>query len=142
MKKIVQLDDYEYKKLADLAKLNEQGILEKALSLWKEKGVAEIRIKIDAGKDWEDSFSIKCDTYFWNKDEKFQVPFDIRQRFRDIIKSNIDFILEEKYGEPVEMVNKLNKRIYEVSRLRIILYGIAASGWAAFIGYCVFNKIF
>lgn len=141
MKKIVQLDDYEYKKLADLAKLNEQGILEKALSLWKEQGVAEIKIKIDSGNDWEHSFWIKCDTYFWYKDDKFQVPFDIRQRFIKIIQSNLDHILEEKYGEPVKMVNKLNKRICEISRLRIILYGIAASGWAAFIGYCVFNKI-
>ena len=46
MRKIVQLDEHEYSKLADLAKLNEKEIEKRAIDLWKEKGVAEITIKI------------------------------------------------------------------------------------------------
>ena len=38
MRKIVQLDEYEYSKLADLAKLNEKEIEKRAIDLWKEKG--------------------------------------------------------------------------------------------------------
>ena len=49
MRKIVQLDEYDYNKLADLAKLNEKEIEKHAIDLWKEKGVAEITIKIDTG---------------------------------------------------------------------------------------------
>lgn len=40
MRKIVQLDEYDYNKLADLAKLNEKEIEKHAIDLWKEKGVA------------------------------------------------------------------------------------------------------
>lgn len=46
MKKIVQLDEYEYNKLAELAKLNEEQINQKAADLWEKKGVAEIEINI------------------------------------------------------------------------------------------------
>lgn len=52
MRKIVQLDEYDYNKLADLAKLNEKEIEKHAIDLWKEKGVAEITIKIDTGRDY------------------------------------------------------------------------------------------
>lgn len=54
MRKIVQLDEYDYNKLADLAKLNEKEIEKHAIDLWKEKGVAEITIKIDTGRDYND----------------------------------------------------------------------------------------
>lgn len=37
MRKIVQLDEYDYNKLADLAKLNEKEIEKHAIDLWKEK---------------------------------------------------------------------------------------------------------
>ena len=64
MRKIVQLDEYEYNKLADLAKLNEEHIEERAIKLWKEKGVAEITIKIDTGRNYDDNCRIDCSTYF------------------------------------------------------------------------------
>lgn len=53
MKKIVQLDEYEYNKLAELAKLNEEQINQKAADLWEKKGVAEIEINIETGHDTE-----------------------------------------------------------------------------------------
>lgn len=130
MKKIVQLRDYEYNELYEKAKLNEQQIEEKALSLWKEKGVAEIHITVNTNKDWRDEYYIKCFTSLWYKDGKFQIQEDIRSRFEKIIKSAVQNRAKEEFGDPVKYVNRLNKRIYDVSRLKVILYAIAASGWA------------
>lgn len=130
MEKIVQLRDYEYNELYEKAKLNEQQIEEKALSLWKEKGVAEIHITVDTNKDWRDEYYIKCFTSFWYKDGKFQIQEDVRNRFEKIIKSAVQNRAKEEFGDPVKYVNILNKRIYYVARLKVILYAIAASGWA------------
>ena len=58
MKKIVQLDEYEYNKLAELAKLNEEQINQKAADLWEKKGVAEIEINIETGHDTRHVFRI------------------------------------------------------------------------------------
>lgn len=60
MNRIVQLSEHEYNKLSDLAKLNEQSISEQANALWKEKGVAEVTIRVKTGSDYDDSFSLGC----------------------------------------------------------------------------------
>lgn len=100
------------------------------MSLWKEKGVAEIHIKVDTNKDWRDEYYINCFTFLWYKDGKFQIQEDVRSRFEKIIKSAVQNRAKEEFGDPVKYVNRLNKRIYNVSRLKVILYAIAASGWA------------
>ena len=74
MRKIVQLDEHEYSKLADLAKLNEKEIEKRAIDLWKEKGVAEITINIDTGRDYNDYCRIDCSTNFFYKDDRFYIP--------------------------------------------------------------------
>ena len=86
MRKIVQLDEYEYSKLANLAKLNEKEIEKHAINLWKEKGVAEITIKIDVGRDYNDYCRIDCSTYLFYKDDRFYIPENVRDRFRKIVK--------------------------------------------------------
>lgn len=53
MEKIVQLGEYEYNKLSDLAKLNESQIEERALKLYKRKAVAEVDITVKVGRDKE-----------------------------------------------------------------------------------------
>ena len=51
MDKIVQLSEYEYNKLSALAKLNESQIEEKALDMYKIKGVAGLKITIKMDTD-------------------------------------------------------------------------------------------
>lgn len=130
MEKIVQLKDYEYNELYEKAKLNEQQIEEKALSLWKEKGVAEIHITVSTIKNYKDEYYIKCFASLWYKDGKFQIQEDVRSRFEKIIESAVQNRAEEEFGDLVNTLNILNKRLHDVSRLKVILYAIAASGWA------------
>ena len=130
MEKIVQLKDYEYNELYEKAKLNEQQIEEKALSLWKEKGVAEIHITVSTIKNYKDEYYIKCFASLWYKDGKFQIQEDVRSRFEKIIESAVQNRAEEEFGDLVNTQNILNKRLHDVSRLKVILYAIAASGWA------------
>ena len=82
MKKIVQLDEYEYNKLAELAKLNEEQINQKAADLWEKKGVAEIEINIETGHDTRHVFRIDCRPYIKYRSERFFIPDKLRERFR------------------------------------------------------------
>lgn len=130
MRKIVQLDEYDYNKLADLAKLNEKEIEKHAIDLWKEKGVAEITIKIDTGRDYNDYCRIDCSTYLFYKDNRFYIPENVRERFRKIVKENVMWDIEERFGDLKGAINKFNREAKWISYTKFVLYMIALSGWA------------
>ena len=130
MKKIVQLEEYEYNKLADLAKLNEKQIEKRAIDLWKEKGVAEITIRIDCGRDYDDNYRINCSTSFFYKDGRFYIPEIIRERFRKIIKEDIMWNIEERFGDLKGAINKFNREAKLIGYTKFIFYMMALSGWA------------
>ena len=130
MRKIVQLDEYDYNKLADLAKLNEKEIEKLAIDLWKEKGVAEITIKIDTGRDYNDYCRIDCSTYLFYKDNRFYIPENVRERFRKIVKENVMWDIEERLGDLKGAINKFNREAKWIGYTKFVLYMIALSGWA------------
>ncbi|MDB0754667.1 hypothetical protein POY69_22005 [Phocaeicola vulgatus] len=130
MRKIVQLDEYDYNKLADLAKLNEKEIEKHAIDLWKEKGVAEITIKIDTGRDYNDYCRIDCSTCLFYKDNRFYIPENVRERFRKIVKENVMWDIEERFGDLKGAINKFNREAKWIGYTKFVLYMIALSGWA------------
>lgn len=130
MRKIVQLDEYEYSKLADLAKLNEKEIEKRAIDLWKEKGVAEIIIKIDTGRDYNDYCRIDCSAHFFYKDDRFYTPENVRERFRKIVKENVMWNIEEWFGDLKGAINKFNREAKWIGYTKFIFYMMALSGWA------------
>lgn len=130
MRKIVQLDEYDYNKLADLAELNEKEIEKHAIDLWKEKGVAEITIKIDTGRDYNDYCRIDCSTYLFYKDNRFYIPENVRERFRKIVKENVMWDIEERFGDLKGAINKFNREAKWIGYTKFVLYMIALSGWA------------
>lgn len=135
MRKIVQLEQYEYDELTEIAKLNETQIEKRAMELWEGKGVAEIKIKIDMGTDYDDTYSIDCKAYLWYNDEKFQIPDDLRNRFAEIVKKDVMWNIEKKFGDLVKAINVFKRKTASLNHAKYSLWGIAASGWAAFIAY-------
>lgn len=130
MRRIVQLESYEYEKLVEISKLNQDQIEEKALKMWNEKGVAEVNVNIRMGEDYKRTFSIDCRPYMLYTSDKFFIPEKIRERFRHIIKGEIDYLIKSKFGTTVDAINFCNRRIDEVNRIRGVLWAVAASGWA------------
>lgn len=130
MRKIVQIDEYEYGKLTELAKLNEQQISKRAIELWEEEGVAEIRFTLYAGKDSFDTFTLDCKSFIFYKNGKFVIQKELRNRFKKIIDDEVMYRIEEKFGGLVKTINLYNKKIDYLDHSKLILWGIAASGWA------------
>lgn len=135
MEKIVQLGEYEYNKLSDLAKLNESQIEERALKLYKEKGVAEVDITVKI-KD-EECYSTQrfnCSAFVWYKDGKFYIQEKLRDRLSKLIKKQVLREVSDTYGEPIDIMNKYSREIHDLQTVRFIIWTIAVSGWAAFAG--------
>lgn len=135
MEKIVQLSEYEYNKLSALAKLNESQIEEKALDMYKTKGVAKLEVVIKMDTDeygFEHYFD--CSTFIWYKDEKFFISEDLRGRLGEYINERVFDVIAEKYGEPVKWFNRFSKELHDLSLVKYIIWTIAISGWAAFAG--------
>lgn len=131
MKKIVQLENHEYENLVELAQINKQKIEEKALKLWNEKGVAEIRITIDSGHDYDDEYKITASSYMMYKDSKFYIPETLRIRFRKIINEVVNDSISKKFGNMTQIINIYNGKVSSLNRIKFTLMAIAASGWAA-----------
>lgn len=135
MEKIVQLSEYEYSKLACLAKLNESQIEEKALDMYKARGVAGLKITVKMDTDeysYEHHFD--CSTFIWYKDEKFFISEELRRRLEEYINERVFDVIVEKYGEPIKWFNRFSKELRDLSLVKYIIWTIAISGWAAFAG--------
>lgn len=135
MEKIVQLSEYEYNKLSSLAKSNESQIEEKALDMYKIKGVAGLKITIKMDTD-EYSFEhhFDCSTFIWYKDEKFFISEELRRRLEEHINERVLDVIADKYGEPIKWFNRFSKELRDLSLVKYIIWTIAISGWAAFAG--------
>ena len=136
MEKIVQLSEYEYNKLSDLAKLNESQIEDRALKLYKDKGVAKIDRTVNVGRDNEyySTQHFNCSAFVWYKDDKLYIQEKLRDRLGKLIKKCVLNEVSDKYGEPIDLMNKYSKEIHDLQIARFILWTIALSGWAAFAG--------
>lgn len=136
MEKIVQLSEYEYNKLSDLAKINESQIEDRALKLYKEKGIAGLKITVKMDKDeysYEHHFD--CSTFIWYKDEKFFISEKLRRRLEEHIKGRVLDTIVENYGEPIKWLDRFSKERRDLRLVKYIIWTIAISGWAAFAGY-------
>lgn len=133
MEKIVQLSEFEYNKLSALAKLNESQIEEKALDMYKTKGVAGLKITVKMDTDeYGCEHHFDCSTFVWYKDDKFFIPEELRGRLEEYINRRVLDVIADKYGEPIKWYNRFSKELRDLSLVKYIIWTIAISGWAAF----------
>lgn len=137
MEKIIQMTQYEYDRIADLAKINEDEINNRAEKLWKERGAATINIKVDTGTDYDNNYSIDCTAYLFYKDDRFQIPYELRRRFEKIIDENIMRDIEGRFGGLEKAITAFKKKQESLDHSKYYLWGLVTTGWAAFAA-CIF----
>lgn len=111
-------------------------MVEWALKLYKEKGVAEVDITVKVGRDNEyySTQRFNCLAFVWYKDNKFYIQEKLRDRLGKLIEKQVIREVSDKYGKPVDLMNKYSKKIHDLQIAKFILWTIALSGWAAFAG--------
>ena len=130
--KIVQMSVREYESLQRAARLKEKQIQQEALKLWKEKGVATIRISVKCNDNshLDDEYEIDCSSFVWCKDERFIIQQPLRSRIQDIIMNSTQDMIDNYVGEPIAIRNRFVKKERKLIAQACYLWLIAASGWA------------
>lgn len=139
MRKIVQLDDSEYNRIMELANLNEKQIEEKALDLYKSRGVATVEICIRTENGTTSQRVFNCDTDVWYKDYKFFISERLRDRLGEFINKIVEEKANRDYDTPGALMFRYAKMVEQIKTVRYVMYMLAISGWVAFVA-CLFFK--
>lgn len=129
MQRIIQLDEADYNKLAELAKLNQKQIDEKALELWKKKGIPNFTITLYIGGNFIHYDEVMSEAYMWTNDGRFFIPESFRKRIERYINYRIKDAFKSYYADPDELKKLYQKKIEMMKYARWIMCLIALSGW-------------
>lgn len=132
MKRIIQIDESEYNQLADKASLNEKQIEERAINLYKERGVAKIEITVRTKSDVYLTRTFSCDSWVFYKDARFFISEELRDRLRSFITKYVQERINQDYETPQRLMIEYCRRLESLKIVKYIIYAVALSGWAAF----------
>lgn len=139
MRKIVQLYDSEYNRIIELANLNEKQIEEKALDLYKSRGVATVEIRVRTENDTTSRRVFNCDTDVWYNDDKFFISDRLRDRLGKFINKIVEEKINRDYDTPGALMLRHAKIVEQIKTVRYVMYMLSMSGWVAFVA-CLFFK--
>ena len=131
MQRIIQIDESEYNQLVDKASLNEKQIEERAINLYKERGVAKIEITVRTKSDVYLTRIFSCDSWVFYKDDRFFISEELRDRLRSFITKYVQERINQDYETPQELITEYNRKVFFFNYLKYVFYLIAASGWGA-----------
>lgn len=123
MNKIIQLQEYEYNRLCDLAHLNEELINTKAEELYKQKGTCAISliIKSNLVEDDGDKLLLTADSYVHECDDNYTLSDEAHERLEAIVSQKAVDIMRRRYGVQIDDYNSLQRKMKRVSTLYRVL---------------------
>lgn len=132
MERIVQLQAYEYDKLVEQAQKNEEAIKQEALRLYKEHGVAEVKVSINTtdrnnGDRDLNTFVYVCKDYHWCGDDA--ITDEMKQDIERDIKDSVSRIVEMKYGKNIADTNYCRRMVRKVERRSALIDILSVLGW-------------
>lgn len=132
MRQIVQLEQSEYDSLCDTARFNKRQIDEKAVELWKSQAIARINVHVVIGDTYVEDFHIDCSTSVFNKDDRFTLPQENREKLAEEINAAVKDGIAHEYGEAATIIRRYREWSRALHITRYLLWGLALSGWTAF----------
>ena len=137
MERIVQLREYEYKKLCESAKMNDAEIEKRAQKMYEEKGMYGIQLNINCGRtEYNDTIEFFVGGYVkdWHsfpltKDEKKKVSRFVCNRVREM--------MVDKFGTQIDNLNYYENRKRILERRHSIFVGVTILGWLCAVGLAV-----
>lgn len=137
MERIVQLREYEYKKLCESAKMSDAEIEKRAQKMYEEKGMYGIQLNINCGRtEYNDTIEFFVGGYVkdWHsfpltKDEKKKVSRFVCNRVREM--------MVDKFGTQIDNLNYYENRKRILERRHSIFVGVTILGWLCAVGLAV-----
>lgn len=142
MKKIIQLDEYDYNKLVEKAKMTEKQIQDGIKTEIDKINLVNVKISLDCGNNWNDEFRITANldydiAGYHRYSDDWQpiriVSYDQCRKAVDRIHRWMTEQISERYGMDAKIINS-NRNAYK-NRWKWYAFFIilSASGWAAAI---------
>lgn len=132
---IVQMPLREYEKLKSISSAKQKQIEKEAIKLWKEKGVATLRIDVGVkGHDYGyGMMNIDCSSYVFYKDDKFFISEELRRRVADYCTSMVQSEIDNYICDPVKQMRSLEEERNKVGRWFLTSIILTIIGWATAI---------
>lgn len=135
-KRIVQLYDYEYQKLFELAKMTDQEVYDLADKMYREKGPASIKIQVAIGDNRHYNYDrfhdimIDVDSYVASSEiYKFSLSNSEARKIKTFVDNKVLQYMQAKFGENINKLNYLERDIRSFSNLRKSFLIITVLGW-------------
>lgn len=132
---IMLLRKSEYDKLVELAEANEKEIQDRALKMWKEKGIPQLDIRMEirslGGRDIIDSgkYKFEAGSYIYNKEGNFCITEKAKERFSNMVREWTHELMERNFGERLMAVNEWNKKVDRLESIRKRFISFTLIGW-------------
>ncbi len=128
MEKIVQLSEYEYNQLVELAELNEKKIEKRAKQLYKEEGILYINIRTAIERDFRDEFVFKCKAVDGDSNNVFISYYDKREIIEKV-RIYAEKLFMMNFGEYIRKMSDTHKIYVSAKKARRTFMIYTITGW-------------
>lgn len=128
IKKIIQLSEWEYDRLADKANASDKRVEELAEEMYKKRGAYEISLSLELKNDIEDRLTIRPYSYFRDWD-KFEVSMSDKKRLAKFVKTRAQYYMEKEFGSHITNINYLLSERKKLKLTKFKFIGLTIAGW-------------
>lgn len=132
---VVLVRKKDYDELVKLSNASKKTIEELAEEMWKEKGVASIKLALEIRRDKGmelvncDHYTFDANTYIYNNERKFNIPEETKKRFCKLIKGWTCELMNHEFGERISDINKLKRDMFNALKIKRMFIGFTITGW-------------
>ncbi len=130
IRKVVQLDEYDYNELVKMASLKEKQIEKQAQKLYEKKGTYRIDIRLEIRDYYNETIEIAPYTNVNNWDEKFPISDADKRKIINYFNERILLVMKRKFGKQIEDKNLYVDKLRQLKIVKTAFIGLTIAGWA------------
>lgn len=138
MERIVQLTDYEYKRLKEQADATQATIEEGIREGIKDSCNLSVSLELEVDKNWNDVITITPCVYvksgFFQSSSKeiiYAISHDACRKINDHIEQWLDRQIRKRYKFDIDTINKYRDRLSNRWKINTAFLILSSSGWLA-----------
>lgn len=131
MKKIVQLEETEYKTLSEQAAFNQSEIVRLARKMYEDRGTFAIVLDLDCDQDYQDNITIKAHSHVKDWEGKYPLSEKDKKEIVEFVNYRALKMMRKKFGRQIDNINLWNKRLDLLRNWKMKFIGWMIFGWLA-----------
>ncbi len=129
MERIVQLNEYEYKTMADLAKLKEKQIQERAKKLYEEKGILGIEVELNIHENYNETFELRSYGTRNGDWDNSLIPYAKKRELIALVQEKARVLFLKSFSRELKTMGEVNRLYREAEEERRKFKVWTLTGW-------------